>query len=34
MDKLVFLDTETTGNNLYYDRLFEVAYKFDGKTHA
>ncbi len=34
MDKLIFLDTETTGNNYYIDRLFEVAYKFEGKTYC
>jgi len=34
MDKLIFLDTETTGNDMYSDRLFEVAYKHNGKTHA
>lgn len=34
MDRLIFLDTETTGNNYYIDRLFEVAYKFAGKTYA
>lgn len=32
MDKLVFLDTETTGNNPLFDRLFEVAYKHKDKT--
>lgn len=26
MDELVFLDTETTGNNLLTDRLFQVSY--------
>lgn len=26
MKKLVFLDTETTGNNLLTDHLFEVCY--------
>ncbi len=34
MDKLIFLDTETTGNNYFIDRLFEVAYKFKDKTYA
>jgi len=34
MSGLIFLDTETTGNNIYYDRLFEVAYKFRNKTYA
>ncbi len=27
--KLVFLDTETTGNDLLSDRLFQLCYKFD-----
>lgn len=31
MDNLVFLDTETTGNNLLSDRLFQVCYSFEGK---
>ncbi len=26
MDNLIFLDTETTGNDLLQDRLFEVCY--------
>ena len=34
MNKFVFLDTETTGNDFYLDRLFEVAYKFGEKTYA
>ncbi len=34
MDRLVFLDTETTGNDVYFDRLFEVAYKFREKTYS
>lgn len=34
MDKLIFLDTETTGNNQFDDRLFEVAYKFQDKIYA
>lgn len=34
MDKLIFLDTETTGNDFLIDRLFEIAYKFNGETHA
>ncbi|MBU1046802.1 3'-5' exonuclease [Patescibacteria group bacterium] len=29
--KLIFLDTETTGNDLKEDRLCQVAYKMDGK---
>lgn len=28
MTQLVFLDTETTGNNLLSDRLFQLCYKF------
>ncbi len=31
MEKLIFLDTETTGNDLKTDRLCQVAYKIDGK---
>lgn len=31
MKKLIFLDTETTGNDLKEDRLCQVAYKIDGK---
>ncbi len=31
MKKLIFLDTETTGNDLEKDRLCQVAYKLDGK---
>ncbi len=31
MDKLIFLDTETTGNNLLDDRLFQVAYSHKGQ---
>ncbi|MCK5285620.1 MAG: 3'-5' exonuclease [Candidatus Pacebacteria bacterium] len=30
MKKLIFLDTETTGNDLKEDRLCQVAYKIDG----
>lgn len=33
-DKFIFLDTETTGSELSTDRLFEVAYKFRGKTYS
>lgn len=29
MTQLIFLDTETTGNNLLSDRLFQLCYKFD-----
>ncbi len=31
MKKLIFLDTETTGNDLEEDRLCQVAYSIDGK---
>ncbi|MBU4536848.1 3'-5' exonuclease [Patescibacteria group bacterium] len=31
MKKLIFLDTETTGNDLKEDRLCQVAYSIDGK---
>jgi len=31
MNKLFFLDTETTGNDLKADRLCQVAYKIDGQ---
>lgn len=31
MKKLIFLDTETTGNDLKTDRLCQVAYKIDDK---
>ncbi|MEK7605794.1 MAG: exonuclease domain-containing protein [Patescibacteria group bacterium] len=31
MDELIFLDTETTGNDLLADRLFQVCYKHNGK---
>ena len=34
VNELIFLDTETTGNNQFTDRLFEVAYKFRDKTYA
>lgn len=33
MDDLVFLDTETTGNDLENDRLFQVCYKYQDKIH-
>lgn len=32
MDKLIFLDTETTGNDLLQDRLVQVAYSHRGKS--
>ncbi len=31
MDKLIFLDTETTGNNLLSDRLVQISYSHNGK---
>jgi len=31
MNKLIFLDTETTGNDLEKDRLMQVAYKINSK---
>ena len=31
MDKLVFLDTETTGNDFFKDKLFQVCYSFGRK---
>lgn len=34
MNRLIFLDTETTGNNLLKDHLFEVCYSTGGKIHA
>lgn len=34
MNKFIFLDTETTGNVFYLDRLFEVAYKFEDNTYC
>lgn len=33
MRELIFLDTETTGNNLLEDRLFQVCYKHDGEIY-
>lgn len=33
MRKLIFLDTETTGNEPAKDRLCQVCYQVDGKTH-
>ncbi len=34
MDEFLFLDTETTGNDLLKDRLFQVCYKHKGKLTA
>jgi DNA polymerase III epsilon subunit-like protein len=34
MDELVFLDTETTGNDLFNDRLFQVCYKHKDKIYS
>lgn len=34
MDELIFLDTETTGNNLLDDRLFQVCYKHGNAVHS
>lgn len=34
MDKLLFIDTETTGIDLLVDRLFQVAYKHNGKLES
>ncbi len=34
MDDLVFLDTETTGNILLDDRLFQVCYKHKGEIYS
>ena len=31
MDKLIFLDTETTGNDLLFDRLVQISYSHSGK---
>lgn len=33
MDKLIFLDTETTGNDPKTDRLCQVCFEADGKWH-
>lgn len=32
MDKLIFLDTETTGNDFFKDRLFQVCYSYRGRV--
>jgi DNA polymerase III epsilon subunit-like protein len=34
MDELIFLDTETTGNDLLADRLFQVCYKHGDQVHS
>lgn len=34
MDGLIFLDTETTGNDFLIDRIFEVCYCYKGEMHA
>lgn len=34
MDKFLFLDTETTGNDLLNDRLFQVCYKYQGMIRS
>lgn len=34
MYRLVFLDTETTGIDPLFDRLFQVAYKFEGEMFS
>lgn len=34
MDGLIFLDTETTGNDVLKDRLFQVCYKQGDKIHS
>ncbi len=34
MNNLVFLDTETTGNDLLKDRLFQVCYSYNNKIHS
>src|SRR3989344_6095570 len=31
MDKLIFLDSETTGNDLLFDRLVQISYSHSGK---
>ncbi|MCL5017311.1 MAG: exonuclease domain-containing protein [Patescibacteria group bacterium] len=33
-DKLIFLDTETTGNDVLKDRLCQICYKVDGEYHT
>lgn len=34
MNNLVFLDTETTGNDLLTDRLFQICYSFNKKIYC
>lgn len=34
MDRLIFLDTETTGNEVGKDRLCQVCYQIDGKINV
>lgn len=34
MDGLIFLDTETTGNDVLKDYLFQVSYAYKGKIHS
>lgn len=34
MDELIFLDTETTGNDVLNDRLFQVCYKHKGEIFS
>lgn len=34
MDELIFLDTETTGNDLLLDRIFQVCYAHGGKIYS
>lgn len=34
MDDLIFLDTETTGNNLLSDHLFQVCFFLNGKVYS
>lgn len=34
MKNLIFLDTETTGIDLLIDRLFQIAFKHNGKMHS
>ena len=34
MNKLIFLDTETTGNDLEKDKLIQLSYKNNGEVHT
>lgn len=34
MDELIFLDTETTGNDYLIDRVFQVCYAYKGEMHS